>query len=154
MFQDVNDAKWNPLEFSKAHVPLQKIKLIGDQGDNEYTILTELAKGWFASLLLLIEKLNKHGFSFHSPLTVSQLMVDKHGQFVICDGTLLTKTNKRQIARAYLNSANVFEYLIRHSCRDAVPPDSFQDLLKKIRMKRTPHGYFMLVHPALLPLPS
>jgi len=103
MFQDVNDAKWNPLEFSKAHVPLQKIKLIGDQGDNEYTILTELAKGWFASLLLLIEKLNKHGFSFHSPLTVSQLMVDKHGQFVICDGTLLTKTKKRQIARAYLN---------------------------------------------------
>lgn len=79
MFENINDPKWSPLEFAESHIPLQNIKLIGDKVDTEYTVLTELAKGWFLSLLILIEKLKKHGFSFNSPVTVCQLMVDKYG---------------------------------------------------------------------------
>ena len=53
MFDDMNDPKYKPLEFADAHVLLQKVVLVGSEGDEvdkEHTELSELAKGWFVSL--------------------------------------------------------------------------------------------------------
>jgi len=133
MFDDVNEPKWNPLEFAESHALLENVNLVGDEEAKEYTIFTELAKVWFASLPLLIEKLKMHGYSFFHPITLSQLMVDRHGQFVMRDGTLLRKTNRRNASKDYFSLAGVYEDIIRHCCRGAILPYSFEDLLKELR---------------------
>lgn len=148
-----NEAQWTPFEYSSVNVPMTKVKLVGDRQDKEYVILTEVGgKQLFASLLLLIEKIKEHGYSF-CRLTLSQLRVDKYGQFVISDGTLLEKCSKRNVSESHVRSAGIFEDIIRHSCGSSVDlPLGFRDLLRALRNKRTPHGYFLLVHPSLMPL--
>ena len=105
-----------------------------------------------------LEKLKRHGYSFYDPVTLSQLKVDWQGQFVLADGTLLRKTSKHYVSKDYFSSASVYEEIIRHrNGKDVVLhlPDSFKDLLMALRKKRrTPHGYYMCVHPAFLPLPA
>lgn len=90
-------------------------------------------KGIFASLILLIKKMNKHDYSFLH-LTLAQLMVDKYGQFVIAEGAILQKSSKRVMSNAYFNCAAIFESIIRHTSGNSVDiPLRFRDLLKLLR---------------------
>ncbi|WVZ73318.1 hypothetical protein U9M48_021639 [Paspalum notatum var. saurae] len=148
LFDSILSPKWGVMEYASLHIPIKRVKAIGEEKSHE--IITEQGKLLLGSLALLIEKLQKHGYTFKE-LTISDLCVDEYGRFVLSDQVLLDKVSGRGMRRSYSCAAAILEDI----CKEfgGKGGEDFQHYLS-IMKTRKDHRYMIQVHPAMIPLQS